>query len=77
MGGRVIGLYEFTDARHGDTSRQFTHQSPAPKPLSDATVSVDSRDIEAQRTLLADGLVGTEFRMLGPMAQLGYRRDTG
>jgi len=77
MGGRVVGLFEFTDARYGDTSRLFTHQSPAPKPLSDHTIWVDSLDIEAQRRLLTDGLVGTEFRMLGAMAQLGYRHEIG
>jgi hypothetical protein len=77
MGGRVIGLYEFTDPRYGETSRLFTHQSPAPKTLGDELEWVDSDAIEAQRSLLGGGLVGVEFRTLDSTAQLGYRREIG
>jgi hypothetical protein len=74
-GGRIIAIYEFEDPRFGQTRRMFMHASPAAKPLSEDKIWLDPTDIEAQRTLLAEGMVGTTFRNAATGLEIAYQRE--
>jgi hypothetical protein len=74
-GWRLIDVFDFTDPRYGPTSRMLLYRNPAPQPLSEEKIWIDPLDISRQRTLLGNGLVGTEYRMSDGRVELAYQRE--